>query len=96
MSAGEDEFRPSVTSVIPAGTCDPLSTDGKRRSMVSNSRKPPGISSGTERAMSMILIFTGKWNRWYRALRYGNGFGLFNSARLCAVAGAWLSVRRLP
>ena len=87
MSAGENEFPPPVTCVMPAGTCDPLSTDGKRRSMVSNSRKPRGISSGEERAMSMILIFTGKWNRWYRVLRHGHGFGLFNSVRY----GLWLA-----
>ena len=87
MSAGEDEFPPPVTCVMPAETCDPLSTDGKRRSMVSNSRKPRGISSGEERAMSMILIFTGKWNRWYRVLRHGHGFGLFDSVRY----GLWLA-----
>ena len=87
MSAGDDEFPPPVTCVMPAGTCDPLSTHGKRRSMVSNSRKPRGISSGTERAMSMILIFTGKWNRCYRVLRHGHGFGLFDSVRY----GLWLA-----
>jgi hypothetical protein len=37
--------------------------------------------------MSMILIFSGKWNRWYRALRYGKGFGLFDSVRY----GLWLA-----
>ena len=87
MLAGEDEFNPPVTCVILAGTCDPLSTDGKRRSMVSNSRKPRGISSGDERAMSMILIFTGKRNKWYRVLRHGHGFGLFDSVRY----GLWLA-----
>lgn len=87
MPAGENEFPPPVTCVISAGTCDPLCTDGKRQSMVSNSRKLRGISSGVEGAMSMILIFTGKWNRWYRVLRYGHGFGLFNSVRY----GLWLA-----
>jgi len=43
--------------------------------------------SGEERAMSMILIFTGKWNRWYRVLRYGHGFGLLDSVRY----GLWLA-----
>jgi hypothetical protein len=38
-------------------------------------------------AMGMILIFTGKWNRWYRVLRYGKGFGLFDSVRY----GLWLA-----
>jgi len=37
--------------------------------------------------MSMILIFTGKWNKWYRVLRYGKGFGLFDSVRY----GLWLA-----
>ena len=37
--------------------------------------------------MSMILIFTGKWNRWYCVLRYGKGFGLFDSVRY----GLWLA-----
>lgn len=87
MSAGENEFPPPVTCVMPAGTCDPLSTNGKRRSMVSNSRKPRGISSGEERAVSMILLFTRKWKRWYRVLRQGDGFGLFNSVRY----GLWLA-----
>ncbi len=31
--------------------------------------------------MSMILIFTDKWNRWYRVLRFRKGFGVFDSAR---------------
>ena len=37
--------------------------------------------------MSMILIFTGKWNRWYRVLRYGHGFGLLDSV----LYGLWLA-----
>jgi hypothetical protein len=37
--------------------------------------------------MSLILIFTRKWNRWYRVLRYANGFGLFDSVRY----GLWLA-----
>ena len=41
--------------------------------------------------MSMILIFTGKWNRWYRVLRYGKGFGLFDSVRY----GLWLARGRV-
>jgi hypothetical protein len=38
-------------------------------------------------AMSMILIFTGKWNRWYRVLRFSKGFGVFDSVRY----GIWLA-----
>jgi len=38
-------------------------------------------------AMRTILIFTGKWNRWYRVLRYGKGFRLFESVRY----GLWLA-----
>jgi hypothetical protein len=37
--------------------------------------------------MSSILIFTLKWNKAYRVLRYGNGFGLFDSVR----HGLWLA-----
>ena len=37
--------------------------------------------------MSLIPIFTRKWNGWYRVLRYGNGFGLFDSVR----DGLWLA-----
>jgi len=37
--------------------------------------------------MSMVLIFTGKWNRLYRVLRYSKGFGLFDSVRY----GLWLA-----
>ena len=38
-------------------------------------------------AMSGILIFVGKWNKWYRALRHGHDFGLVDSVRL----GLWLA-----
>jgi hypothetical protein len=34
-----------------------------------------------EGSMSSILIFALKWNTAYRVLRYGNLFGLFDSAR---------------
>jgi hypothetical protein len=37
--------------------------------------------------MSLILIFTRKWNRWYHVLRYRKGFGLFDSVRY----GLWLA-----
>ncbi len=37
--------------------------------------------------MSMTLIFTGKWNRWYRVLRHSHRFGLFDSVRY----GLWLA-----
>jgi hypothetical protein len=37
--------------------------------------------------MSFILVFTRKWNMWYRILRYGKGFGLFDSMRY----GLWLA-----
>jgi hypothetical protein len=37
--------------------------------------------------MSMIVILTGKWNRWYRVLRYRKAFGLFDSVRY----GLWLA-----
>ncbi len=40
-----------------------------------------------EGAMSMILIFVAKWNRWYRVLRYSKGFELFDSVRY----GFWLA-----
>src|SRR5712664_2755576 len=40
--------------------------------------------------MSMILIFTREWNRWYRVLRYGKGLGLFESVRY----GPWVSELR--
>jgi hypothetical protein len=32
--------------------------------------------------MSSVLIFTAKWKKWYRLLRYRKGFGLFDSVRL--------------
>ena len=38
--------------------------------------------------MSLVLIFTSKWNKACRVLRYGNGFGLFDSVRY----GLWLAV----
>jgi hypothetical protein len=34
-----------------------------------------------------ILIFTRKWNMWYRILRNSKGFGLFDSMRY----GLWLA-----
>ena len=37
--------------------------------------------------MSSILIFTLKWKKWYRVLRYRNGFGLFDSVYF----GLWLA-----
>ena len=37
--------------------------------------------------MSFILVFTREWNMWYRILRYGKGFGLFDSMRY----GLWLA-----
>jgi serine/threonine-protein kinase RsbW len=37
--------------------------------------------------MSLILIFTRKWNRWYSVLRYRKGFGMFDSVRY----GLWLA-----
>jgi hypothetical protein len=37
--------------------------------------------------MSLILIFSSKWNKAYRVLRYRHGFGLFNSVRY----GLWLA-----
>ena len=33
------------------------------------------------------LNFTRQWNKWYRVLRYGKGFGLFDSLR----HGLWLA-----
>jgi hypothetical protein len=36
--------------------------------------------------MSMILM-VGKWNTWYRVLRYRKGFGLLDSVRY----GLWLA-----
>ncbi|HEY1470455.1 MAG TPA: hypothetical protein VGF61_15540 [Candidatus Acidoferrum sp.] len=37
--------------------------------------------------LSLILNFTRKWNKWYSVLRYGKGFGLFDSLRY----GLWLA-----
>ena len=42
--------------------------------------------------MSLILNSTRKWNMWHSVLRYGKGFGLFDSVR----HGLWLRVRHLP
>ena len=38
--------------------------------------------------MSFILIFAFKWNKSYRVLRHGKGFGLFDSVRY----GLWLAL----
>jgi hypothetical protein len=38
-------------------------------------------------AMSLVFIFLRRWNKWYRVLRYRNGFGLLDSARY----GLWLA-----
>jgi hypothetical protein len=38
-------------------------------------------------AMSPVLIFLRKWNKWYRVLRYRKGFGLLDSVRY----GLWLA-----
>jgi hypothetical protein len=37
--------------------------------------------------MSLILNSARKWNMWYRVLRYGKRFGLFDSVR----HGLWLA-----
>ena len=37
--------------------------------------------------MSVILMFTRKWVRWYRVLRYGKAFSFFASVRY----GLWLA-----
>ncbi len=37
--------------------------------------------------MSVILMFTRKWVRWYRVLRYGKAFSSFASVR----HGLWLA-----
>jgi hypothetical protein len=39
------------------------------------------------RAMSPVLIFLRKWNKWYCVLRYRKGFGLLDSVRY----GLWLA-----
>jgi hypothetical protein len=38
-------------------------------------------------AMSPVLIFLRKWNKWYCVLQYRKGFGLLNSVRY----GLWLA-----
>jgi len=38
-------------------------------------------------AMSPVLMFIRKWNKWYRVLRYRKGFGLLDSVRY----GLWLA-----
>jgi hypothetical protein len=38
-------------------------------------------------AMSPVLIFLRKWNKWYCVLRYRKGFGLLDSVRY----GLWLA-----
>jgi hypothetical protein len=40
-----------------------------------------------EGAISMVLTFIRKWNKWYRVLRCRNGFGRFHSVRY----GLWLA-----
>ena len=37
--------------------------------------------------MLLILNFSREWNKWYRVLRHGKGFGLFDSVR----HGLWLA-----
>ena len=37
--------------------------------------------------MSSILVFTVKWKKWYRVLRYRQGFGMFDSVYF----GLWLA-----
>jgi hypothetical protein len=38
-------------------------------------------------AMSLVFIFLRRWNKWYRVLRYRNGFGLLDSVRY----GLWMA-----
>jgi hypothetical protein len=38
-------------------------------------------------AMSPVLIFLRRWNKWYRVLRCRKGFGLLDSVR----CGLWLA-----
>jgi hypothetical protein len=38
-------------------------------------------------AMSPVLVFLRKWNKWYCVLRYRKGFGLLDSVRY----GLWLA-----
>jgi hypothetical protein len=40
-----------------------------------------------EGPISLILNFSRKWSKWCRVLRYGKGFGLFDSLRY----GLWLA-----
>ena len=40
-----------------------------------------------EGAMSLAFIFLRRWNKWYRVLRYRNGFALSDSVRY----GLWLA-----
>lgn len=42
---------------------------------------------GKKGPMPSSLILTAKWKKWYRVLRYHNGFGLFDSVRF----GLWLA-----
>jgi hypothetical protein len=38
-------------------------------------------------SISLLVIFTRRWNEWYRALRYRKGFGPLESVRF----GLWLA-----
>jgi hypothetical protein len=44
-------------------------------------------NAGEGGAMSPVLIFIRRWNKWYRVLRYRKGFGLLDSVRY----GLWLA-----
>jgi len=37
--------------------------------------------------MSLVFMFLRSWKKWYRVLRYRNGFGLLDSVRY----GLWLA-----
>jgi len=37
--------------------------------------------------MSLVFTFLRRWNKWYRVLRYRQGFGLLDSVRY----GLWLA-----
>lgn len=37
--------------------------------------------------MSSVLMFAANWDKWYRVLRYHNGFGVLDSTRF----GLWLA-----
>ena len=37
--------------------------------------------------MSLVMIWTANWVKWYRVLRCRKGFGLFDSVRF----GLWLA-----